>query len=419
MPALHVFGLDHAQTTLAIREQLALGPEEIQGLLPAVLDGGSDSQSSAAEAMVLSTCHRTELYLVLPEEEAQSVLSRFYRWIGLPQTLVASGAVYHGRDGQAARHLYAVAASLRSPVTGDTQIAQQIHGAMELARNAGTLGPLLQQLVEGALRAAKRVRRETGLMAGGGGIGPAVLHLLRHHHPGPRSVSRPLQVLLLGTGRMAAEVAAHLQPGAAGHGDSMQARDVRIAGIWGRSPGNTARFAAIHGTKAVSSPSVSHILGRVDAVVGACRGRVAGLSLERLGPVLETRITPLSVVDLGVPRNLDPQLAGRDGLLTISLDDVHSLLRARGRHRAASLGLAQRILEEEVARMDRRWREWPLRPMRAELYSTLETVLRRWHSDQPDAVRHLRNSIHRSLHEAFGSVLPSGIRPLPGTATNR
>jgi glutamyl-tRNA reductase len=124
----------------------------------------------------------------------------------------------------AVAHLYAVAAALRSAVPGDTQIAHQIAAAARIARSCGTLGPLLSQAVDGALRAAKRVRRETGLAAGNStGIGPAVLRNVRLLSS-QSSGSKPAGVLLLGAGALAEEVAAHLIRLSAAPGPSHSAR---------------------------------------------------------------------------------------------------------------------------------------------------------------------------------------------------
>lgn len=412
MPVLHVYGIDHSRAPLATREEWAMEPAQILAILPTLLFSPGRRHAFYTESMLVVTCNRTELYLVEADGAGPAGTKPDFFTL-----LRASGKTslsvrkecspYHVRGAAAIRHLYAVAASLRSPVAGDTQIAQQIGAAMELAETAGTLGPLLRSLVEGALRSAKRVRRETGLMAGHGGVGPAVLTAIRRFHIPGSTTGDPVRVLLLGTGAMAKEVAAHLLR-ARGFASPLLGDGgwLRMDGVWGRDIRKASRFASIHGTCAVSELAAIRLISQVDAVVGACRGRVDLLAASRLRPILETRKTPLTVIDLGVPRNLDPLLAGARGLHSVSLDYIHYLVRERTRCRAESLARAAGIVEEEAMRLDRWWTEIPLRPMRAEIYSAVESVLSRWRPDQPGAVRQLRISIHRSLQQTFRSVLP-------------
>jgi len=150
-------------------------------------------------------------------------------------------------------------------------------------------------------------------------------------------------------------------------------------------------------------PACASALLHVDAVVAACRGRLAVLGERSIDSVLARRVAPLLVLDLGVPRNLEPSVAGRDGLQAIFLDQVHQRMRERSRIRATAVAEAEKIVEDEVGRFER-WRmQSPLRPIRADLYGTIETVLGRWRSTQPAAVRHLRVAIHRALGSAFSS----------------
>ena len=194
MPILHVYGIDHSRASLAVREQLAFSAEEAGELIPVLLAGPdpADCRGAVREAMLLSTCNRTEVYLVTDGEPAGFPLEPLCRHRPEMQWLDNPELRYHLREQEASAHLFAVAASLRSQVPGDTQIASQVAAAAAVARSADTLGPLLEQVVARALRSAKRVRRETGLMAGSAGTGAAVLQALRRMMPdGPRAPVAP------------------------------------------------------------------------------------------------------------------------------------------------------------------------------------------------------------------------------------
>ena len=410
MPTIHVYGIDHSRAPLEAREELAFSEAELSEVLPMFLAPGRTSQHGGRvrEVMLVSTCNRTEVYLVTEGKLDSYPLEaiRSYR----PQARAMDDLClrYHLQDAEVAAHLFAVASALRSEVPGDTQIANQVAGAARAARHAGTLGPVLEHLVACALRSAKRVRRETGLAAGSSGIGPAILQNLRRIAPLPGRHPKSVQVLLLGAGAMAEEVATHLlrsgtRSGLPGRAEAAVPA-ITIAGVWARDKQKAIRFSAKFGVPSRSAQESVKLLTHVDAVVGACRGRVPLLSERMLSPLLATRVEPLLVLDLGVPRNLDPVLAQRDGLQAIFLDQLHQQMRERTRIRKDALAQAAHIVAEESARFETWWDQWPLRPIRAEMYASLETVLAKWRSTQPLAVRQLRVALHRTLETAFGSA---------------
>lgn len=133
------------------------------------------------------------------------------------------------------------------------------------------------------------------------------------------------------------------------------------------------------------------------------------LSERQLSPILDRRAAPLLVIDLGVPRNLDPRMAEKDGLEPIFLDQVHALMKDHSIQRAGALEKASIIVAEEANHFERWLRRLPLRPLRAEMYNTLETILAKWRTTQPSAVQHLRVSLHRSMEQAFRGI-DSGTR---------
>lgn len=383
MPTLHIYGIDHSRISPEHREALRLSASEHNALLLDV---------AVPELMRFSTCARTEVYLVSDEGPPVNPLEPWAR------ELDSRCLRYHHQNGKAAAHLFAVASALRSGMPGDTQIAGQLVRAAGTARLAGTLGPMLEHLVAAALRCAKRVRRETGLAAGDAGTGPAVLRAIRRLAPLTSWRPKPVRVLLLGAGAAAEEIAVHLLRS----GSSSQ--PITIAGVWAPDKRQATRFAAKFEMPCWSARQAANLLHNIDAVVGACRGRVALLSERVLSPVLAARPNPLLVIDLGVPRNLDPALAQRDGLNVIVLDQLHWHSEGRARIRQEALAQAERIVESESLRFEKWWAQWPLRPIRADVYASLEIVLSRWRSAQPGAVRHLRVALHRTLEQAFRSA---------------
>ena len=426
MPTLHLYGIDHSRASLAVREDLAFDESEIAELLPSFLPAFPQSESAAGvlEAMLLSTCNRTEVYLVLDREPGSYPLEPLRRYRPQARAMDDDCLRFHLTGSAAVSHLYAVASAMRSEVPGDTQIARQIAAAGRIAKSCGTLGPLLAQTVAGSLRTAKRVRRETGLAAGNStSIGPAVLRNLRRI-ASQSNASKPIGVLLMGAGALAEDVATHLTRSSASSRplpsvpsrDNSRCAPVRIAGVWARDQQKTIRFASRFGIQPLSRDGALNAMSHVDCVVGACRGRVDLLQRQWLTPIVEGRITPLTIIDLGVPRNLEPCLAALDGIHAVSLDQLHQQIRERTQTRHLALGHAESIVKEEVRRFEHWFRQYPLRPVRADIYGVIEAALGRWRGSHPAAVQRLRASLHKTLHQTFQTELRD-CEPL--AATNR
>lgn len=415
MPTIQVYGIDHSRAPIEVREQLSFNGEELMELLPLLITPPAprlDNTTHVHEAMLLSTCNRTEVYLVTNGIGGPYPLEPLRKYRPEAQLMDNACLRYHLHGQEAVAHLFSVAASLRSQVPGDTQISTQVSTAARVARTAGTLGPLLEQAVAAALRSAKRVRRETGLMAGGNGTGPAVLRCLRRFRQPELRRGQPVRVLLLGAGIMAEEVATHLLRSQT---RSIRTRPLRqrsgiepagvvFAGVWARDRKKAKTFGEMFGIRPLTAGSARQALAEVDVVIGACGGRVGMLSERQLSPILDKRATPLLVVDLGVPRNLDPLMAERDGLEPIFLDQVHELMRDHTIQRGAALEKAAAIVTEEATQFEHWLCRFPLRPLRAEMYNSVETILARWRSSQPKAVQHLRVTLHRSLEQAFRGI---------------
>jgi glutamyl-tRNA reductase len=400
MYSLQLYGIDHTRAPLPEREPLTFGPEEQQELLPLLLN---QPGKGLKEALLLSTCNRTEFYFVRESGAGDDPLSPLGRFRPAAQLLRQEGRRYSRQGYDAIAHLFAVASSLRSQLPGDTQIASQVAQAAAVARRAGTCGPYLDRATTWALRTAKRVRRETALSAGSAGLGPAVLRMVRRHSVAVHQ-PRPVSILLLGAGKVADEVLRHLarSSGPSSAADFGQTT-VRIHGIWSRDRNRAARLAARIGCSTVDGNLLTSMQS-ADVVVGACRGRVPQLNDGRLIESLGGRVTPLVFVDLGVPRNLDPKWAAADGLISVSLDEIQSQMRDRLALQKSAIEAAERIVHESAKTCGQWWTNFRLHGLRGELFAAVESVLETWHSREPGPVRAIRPRIHRLLTQTFRTV---------------
>jgi glutamyl-tRNA reductase len=323
---LTLVGLSHTSTPIALRER-AFVP------LPQAAEVAR-SLAAEGEAVCLSTCNRTELYLVGPEAEPRA-LAALAGVSGLPEDEL-HGVVYRLGDEAAALHLFRVAAGLDSMVPGEGEILGQVRAAYE----TGASGPILDRLFRQALHAGKAVRAETAIGESPASVSSAAAALAQQVF-GELGGCR---VLLAGAGHVA-ELAAR----------SIVARGAKVAYVANRSAGRAHALAASLGGAAISLDEVTDNLGEVDVLVSATGSTERTLGRDRVEAALRARRgRPLFLIDLAVPRDLDPAINELDGCFLYDIDDLESVVAA---------GLAGRRREAEraeaiVAAEAERFREW-------------------------------------------------------------
>ncbi len=323
---LTLVGLSHQSTPIAVRER-AFVPLTAAAALAREL-------AADGEAVCLSTCNRTELYLVGPDAEARS-LAVLTRVSGLPEEELR-GVVYRLRDEAAALHLFRVAAGLDSMVPGEGEILGQVREAYE----AGAPGAILDRLFREALHAGKKVRAETAIGESPASVSSAAAALAQQVF-GDLDGCR---VLLVGAGHVA-ELAAR----------SLAARGASIAFVANRSADRARELARRFGGEAIPLAEAADRLAGVDVLLSATGGPERTLTRGRVEATLrDRRRRPLFLIDLAVPRNLDPELHEVDGCFLYDIDDLESVVAAglAGRRREAARA------EAIVAAQAERFREW-------------------------------------------------------------
>jgi len=319
-------GLSHRGTPIAVRER-AFVPLPQAGEVAAALavDG---------EAVCLSTCNRTELYVVGDDAERRA-LDALGSLSGLSQDDLRA-VVYRLGDEAAALHLFRVAAGLDSLVPGEGEVLGQVRAAFE----AGSTGPVLDQLFRQALRAGKKVRAETAIAESPASVSSAAAALAQQVF-GELGGCR---VLLIGAGHVA-ELAAR----------SLASRGAAIAYVANRSPQRAAALAAPFGGEGVEFDRAPELLGEVDVVVSSTGSPGRALAREQVEAALRSRKgRPLFLIDLAVPRDLDPAIHELDACYLYDIDDLESVVASTlaGRRREAARA------EAIVAEAAESFREW-------------------------------------------------------------
>ncbi|MDQ4081439.1 MAG: glutamyl-tRNA reductase [Actinomycetota bacterium] len=326
--ALAVVGTSHRRADLSLRERLHLGQREATELAAKLARGG--------EAAVLSTCNRTEIYIVgedavTARKKARAELSAL---VGLDAADLAP-RLDELEGEEAALHLFRVSAGLESLLPGEGQILGQVRQAYESALEAGTTGPILNRLFAQALHAGKRVRAETGLGTLPASI-PAAAVEVAEQTLGDLAGRR---VLVLGAGKMAALAVSNFV-----------ARGAEKVFVANHRFERAEELARRLGGEAVAFERLREELVRADVVLAATRCPRLVLFAGDVAPGLGRRAgRPILFLDIAVPRDVDPAVGNLEGCSLYDLDALGEALGAPIAERRAELTASEAIVAEEAA----------------------------------------------------------------------
>jgi glutamyl-tRNA reductase len=322
--AVIVVGVSHHSAPLEVRERLAFSSRDV---LPALDE--LRAAAGATEAVMLSTCNRTEVYLVEGERQASaSVIDLFSSRLGAD----ASSYGYIRRDREAAAHLFRVASGIDSLVVGEAQIHGQVRDAWEACRTAS--GAVLNRLFQSALLTGGRVRSETRIGHGALSVSSAAVQLSKKIF-GSLAGKR---AMVLGAGEMA-ELAL----------DSLQQEGVHAAIVANRTFERAQALAAQYGAEAVHYEEAWPRVAEVDVLLCSTASPRPVVDVERLRPAVAKRgDRPLCILDIALPRDVDPAVRELDNVFLYDLDDLRGMVSANLERRHGELPAAEVVIAEEV-----------------------------------------------------------------------
>jgi glutamyl-tRNA reductase len=331
MSELLAIGISHKTAPVEVRERLAL-PDARATQFVRDLRGTADVH----EAVTLSTCNRSELYLVVADavEAEGRVLSMLSSQAGIRPTELA-GSIYSHRNCDAARHLYRVTAGLESMVVGEAEIQGQVKRAYEAALARDSTGPLTNHLFRAALAAGKRVRSETAIAERQLSL-PSVAVALARELLTPGLEGR--SVVIVGTGETSELTARALS-------DS----GCRTVFVASRRRDRALSLARRFHGESVSFDELPSALERADIVVAATASPHLLLEARELGEVMEARSgRPMLLIDLAVPRDIDAACGTIDGVSLYDVDDLEAVVARNRRVRQAEARKAEGLIEQEI-----------------------------------------------------------------------
>lgn len=344
---LFVLGINHQTAPVALREQVAFAVDA----LPAAL-ASLRTLPGVHEAALLSTCNRTELY-ANADGDGQPLAEWLAQHAHAGQDLYAY--LYRHRDADAVRHLFRVTSGLDSLVLGEPQIFGQVKQAWAIARAAGTLGGPLDRLFQQAFATAKRARTDTRIGAHPVSVASVAVRLAQENFARLDDSS----VLLIGAGETIELAAIHLT----------EARVQRLL-IANRTLAHAQALASRHGGYALPLSDLDRHLAEADIVISATASRTPILHRAQVEQALrQRRHRPMLLLDLAVPRDIDPAVSGLRDVFLYTVDDLQRAIEDNRRNRREAAAQAEAIIDVQTTRFMENWqasqRQQPLLQLRA------------------------------------------------------
>ncbi len=340
---LWVLGLNHQTAPVELRERASFGGDALPRALASLRD-----TPQVAEAVLLSTCNRTELYAVAESGDALA------QWLETHAGQL-QGYLYQHADADAVRHLFRVATGLDSMVLGEPQILGQVKDAWAIARDNGLLGQRLDRLFQQTFSVAKRARTDTRVGANPISVASTAVRLAQNSFARLEDST----VLLVGAGETIELAARHLSEGR-----------VRRLLIANRTLAHAQELASRHGGVALPLTELERHLGEADVVFSATAAREPVITRAQVAAALKTRKhKPMLLFDLAVPRDIEAAVGELQDAFLYTVDDLERAVEDNRRSRREAAAEAEAIIELQVARfvetLQANAHQAPLRQLRA------------------------------------------------------
>ncbi|MCU7923053.1 MAG: glutamyl-tRNA reductase [Candidatus Thiodiazotropha sp. (ex Dulcina madagascariensis)] len=321
-------GLNHKTAPVDIREKLTFGPDIIAGALRSLQEN-----PAVEETVILSTCNRTEVYCTITQEDHEPLADWISRFHGLPGNRV-SPYLYNHFGSDAVKHLLRVCCGLDSLVLGEPQILGQVKAAYQTATDAGTTGKLLYKLFQHAFSAAKQIRTDTAIGNSPVSVAFAAVSLAKQIF----SDLSEQTALLIGAGETIELAARHLSQNGVG----------RIV-VANRTVERAHTLAAQFDGYAIALTELSNHLAEADIVISSTASPLPVLGKGTVESALkERKHRPIFMVDIAVPRDIEPEVADLSDIYLYTVDDLDEVIQENMRSREEAAKQAEEIIEHYV-----------------------------------------------------------------------
>lgn len=325
-------GLNYKTTPVEVRERLAFPEAKVPDAVQEVR-----GLPGFEESVILSTCNRVELYAthVLPSSDHGHAALREYlvtRFELQPEQAEAL-VLYHLDSAEAARHLFRVVSGLDSMVLGETEIFGQVKAAYKLALDTGTTSRMLNKLFQQAFTVGKKVRNETTIQRGSTSVGSVAVDLAEKVHD-----LKECRVMLVGAGEMSRTCA-----------QSLLSRGAKSIIVSNRSYDKALELATEMKGTAMKFDEWEHSLHEVDVIISSTSAPHFVIKPEQIEQVMrKRRWEPLLIIDIAVPRDVDPAVDKIEGVYLYDIDGLQAIADGNRRDRLLQLASCERIIEERL-----------------------------------------------------------------------
>jgi glutamyl-tRNA reductase len=331
---IFVAGLSYKTTPVEVREKIAVHRSRLQ-----CCGCRLKLRGNLSEVVLLSTCNRVEIYGVSPW--IQGNVHRLFQEL-TKSDFDFTPHIYIKEGTDAAKHLFAVAGGLDSMVLGETEITGQVKSAYQAAKDAGLTGKKMNQLFQTAMQVAKNIRTNTAIGRGATSVGSVAVQLTE------KVFDRDLSdktVMILGAGKMGEACVKHLAK-----------RGAKTVLVSNRSFERAEKLAAEFGGRAVRLEDSRTAMIEADVLVSSTGCPDIVLRREDVAAILPARKNrPLVLVDIAVPRDIDPMVAGLPNVFLYDIDDLEAVVRENTKNREQELSFCNTVIDERAAELMKRF----------------------------------------------------------------
>jgi glutamyl-tRNA reductase len=400
---IYLIGINHKTSDLETREKIWLSDQEIRRILPVL------HQEFYEECFMVSTCNRTELYgvpaippdLSSPEEFLKTIESRLIHEKD-PALNIPREKFFHLKDLEAVRHLLEVATGLDSLVVGDVQILNQVRQHYDLATELRSNGSIMNKMLHVAIHAGKRTKTETDISRGAVSVSYAAVELASKIYFNLEEK----KALLIGAGETGELTARHLT-----------SRGIGRLYITNRTFEKAQELATHLNAHAFPLEELDHVLSGIDILITSVSSKEYIITRKHVEGVMARRKrTPLLIIDIGVPRNVDPSLNQIENIFLHDLDTLSRVVEQSLQKRKSCIPEVERIISEELEEFNRWYQSYSVAPLVDELKDLYETIrkeelgqhIHKFSDDDKKWAEHVTRRIIHRLVQMPASELRNG-----------
>jgi glutamyl-tRNA reductase len=382
---ISLVGIDHQTAPVAIREKVAISAKKLYDALPML-------HSYIPRGIILSTCNRTEVYTIDSDaRHAEKASLDFLKArLGITDAALLQ-YVYLFEDRTAVEHLFRVASGLESMIVGEFEVLGQVGHALEVAEGVGMVNLPLRHIFQSAIRTGRRVREETGISRNALSVSSVAVDLAA----GIVGDLKGCKMLVIGAGeagRLAAKVA--------------KDRGISQMMVVGRTQERASALAAELGGIPISSGNLREELPTANIVVTCAGAPHRILSVGQVKRAMEKRpALPLAIIDIAVPRNVEPAVGQIREVFLYNIDDLTGLSKLNRKQREDEIQKASQIVADELDKFTAWWQEFKVRPLIRALTSKAEEIRRSQFDRTLKKLPHLSEEEQYSLEMMTKSIV--------------